>query len=530
VSDEFPIEWDDPAHAEIAWEFDPVHTPNATHPLDFDLAIGPFVGGFGWMTQDPIHVNFYMYYPHVPRTDPSGGNEGPPPDATDNIRAGAKRWLDKILPEVQEKIEHYQRTDFDAMTDAELADEVEWLPDVRRRTGRLHTQVTTPAWIGANLLTDTYKKLAGRSGTSAELEALRLAQGYGNKSIEAGEGLYRLSELAKSIPAVRAALDVDELDASVLDDLASIPDAKPFLDAFAAYLDEFGWRSGGAFSEPTWAESPSTALALVGLYLRTEGYDPAAEQRRLAEERDAWTEEVLAKLDVDERALLEDVIDAARSVARLMEDHNYWMDQRLYTTPRRLVLAAARRLVAKGELANDTDVFYLRGQELVALLRGETSGLRETAQERHADFNRWRDVTPPAYIGAPLPPEEHGRISDEFAPAGRGDLPPGVLAGNGASAGVARGPVRIVPTLDGAGRLRPGDVLVTVATLPPWTPLFAVASAVVTETGGILSHTAITAREYKLPAVLAVPNATRALKDGQLVEVDGTAGTVTVVG
>ena len=73
-------------------------------------------------------------------------------------------------------------------------------------------------------------------------------------------------------------------------------------------------------------------------------------------------------------------------------------------------------------------------------------------------------------------------------------------------------------------------LLVTVATLPPWTPMFAVACAVVTETGGVLSHTAITAREYGLPAVLAVAGATRLLKDGQLVEVDGTAGTVTVVG
>ena len=104
------------------------------------------------------------------------------------------------------------------------------------------------------------------------------------------------------------------------------------------------------------------------------------------------------------------------------------------------------------------------------------------------------------------------------------------LRGMGSSTGRARGPVRIVSALTDAGRLRPGDVLVTVATLPPWTPLFAVASAVVTETSGVLSYTAITAREYKLPAVLAVPGATRLLKDGQLVEIDGAAGMVTVVG
>ena len=520
-TDAFPVEWEDPAHAKIAWVHDPVHSPDAVKPLAFDLATMPFVAGFGWMPQDPILVNYYVYYPYAPIPAPSDDAPPPPPGTNDRLREGGRRWLEKILPEVQEKIDFYRNTAFDAMPDAALADEVERLPELRRHTGRQHTQVTTPAYIAMTLLTQTYKELVG--GT--ELDALRLVQGYGSKSIEAGEALWKVSELAKTIPAVQGALLRDDMDANVLGNLTSVSEAAPFLEAFDAYLDEFGWRSGGEFSSPTWAEAPATPLAMLRAYMQTDGYDPVADQRRLVEERDAAYQETMAKLDPDARTRLDDIVDAARNVCRLMEDHNYWMDQRLATLPRRLVLAAARRLVAKSELEQATDVWFLRGDELVGALRGERSSVRETALQRRAEYERWRTVAPPHNIGAPLPED-----ADQETPRAPAEMRGNELRGDGSSEGVARGPVRIVPELSDVGRLRPGDVLVTVATLPPWTPLFAVASAVVTETGGILSHTAITAREYKLPAVLAVPGATRLLRDGQLVEVDGTAGTVKIVG
>jgi pyruvate,water dikinase len=97
------------------------------------------------------------------------------------------------------------------------------------------------------------------------------------------------------------------------------------------------------------------------------------------------------------------------------------------------------------------------------------------------------------------------------------------------SAGVARGTARVIRSLAEAGKLQPGDVLIAVSTEPPWTPLFATASAIVTDAGGVLSHSAVVAREYRIPAVVGTGNATTTFKDGQLLEVDGNAGTVRVV-
>jgi pyruvate,water dikinase len=97
------------------------------------------------------------------------------------------------------------------------------------------------------------------------------------------------------------------------------------------------------------------------------------------------------------------------------------------------------------------------------------------------------------------------------------------------SAGVTRGTARVIRSLAEAGKLQPGDVLVAVSTEPPWTPLFATASAIVTDSGGVLSHSAVVAREYRIPAVVGTGNATKTFQDGQLIEVDGNAGIVRVV-
>ena len=113
------------------------------------------------------------------------------------------------------------------------------------------------------------------------------------------------------------------------------------------------------------------------------------------------------------------------------------------------------------------------------------------------------------FFGAPPPPAE-----------------PEVIRGAAGSPGSARGPARVVRTLAEAAKLRPGDVLVAETTAPPWTPLFATAAAIVTDTGGILSHCAVVAREYRIPAVVGTGCATATIKDGQTIEVDGTAGTV----
>jgi pyruvate,water dikinase len=145
--------------------------------------------------------------------------------------------------------------------------------------------------------------------------------------------------------------------------------------------------------------------------------------------------------------------------------------------------------------------------------------------ERRADRARWLHVLPPAKIGkgeVVLPPH----LVRFFGVTGDEPSRDGVLRGVPASAGSARGTARVIRTLDEVERLARGDILVTYATAPPWTPLFAIAAAVVTDTGGMLSHCAVVAREYGIPAVVGAKGATQRIRDGMLITVDGAEGTV----
>jgi phosphohistidine swiveling domain-containing protein len=518
----FPVSWDNPADGDLSWRFDPMHTPDVTTPLSFDLYMEPFIRGFGMLRL--CQQNYYVYV-HQPGMPPSAA--GPVPVAA--IYAGGRRWREEIIPEVQGFDEYYRLTDFDSTGAEELATELDRLVETRVRCGQLHTMATLPWWMGMMNLIGTVHELTGGD----DLAAVRLVQGYGNKSVEAGKGLWKLSRLAASIPAVQETL-LSLRDAPAekqLAALAAIPPAQTFLEQLAVFLDEFGWRSGlFEFSAPTWMEDPSVPLSQIRAFIEMPDYDFPAEQQRLAEEREKFVQDTMAPLAPDERERLHAAIDAAVDIAPILEDHNYYIDQRVGVLPRRLVLAAARRLVSTGALSRAEDVFFLTREELQSALLGRADGTAGIVERRREDMEHWGKITPPEFVGAPPREEPPQDAPDRFWGTRnlRSDRP-GELKGNAASAGIARGPARVLASLNEAVRFKPGDVLVTRTTMPPWTPLFAVASAVVTETGGILSHAAVTAREYGLPAVLCVQNATRLIKDGQPLEVDGTNGTVRIL-
>ena len=513
----FPVTFDDPADAQQCWRFSAEHMPNAVSPLEFELGTKGFLEGFGW-GMVPRQFNYFIFFAlGGPAASPP-----PSPPTTESVREGARRWREEVLPEVLGHIERYRTANFGAMDNAQLATEIERLAELRFRSGQLHTLAIRPHWEGMSLLIETYKELTGGD----DLAAMRLVQGYPTKSFESGERLWQVGRIAAGIPLVRERLLAME-SGTALDALAALRSdtaAAPFVEAFDAYLEEFGWRSNAGFGTPTWAEQPAVPLMLLRSYLQTDGYDPNEEQRRLVGERAAAVRDTMASLDEPGRARLADALDAAVAVSPQLEDHNFFIDQRLATMPRRLVLAAADRL----GFAKPNDVFFLRSAELCAALAGESGGLAALAGQRKAEFARWRTVPPPPYVGAP-PPE--GAPEQERPARGERDGDPSTgsgqrLRGTGVSAGVARGPARIIAGLNEADRLRPGDLLVTPVTQPAWTPLFAVARAVVTEVGGMLSHTAVAAREFGIPAVVNVPHATRLLKDGQLIEVDGSTGEV----
>jgi phosphohistidine swiveling domain-containing protein len=187
-------------------------------------------------------------------------------------------------------------------------------------------------------------------------------------------------------------------------------------------------------------------------------------------------------------------------------------------------LEAGVRLERQGYLKQAADVFLLHIDELLAIGRGseQTADVLPRTHFRKMMYRGFRNFEPPGELGRSVTQRTYEEDGNDLSGTR-------VLYGVGCSAGVSQAPVRVVPTLEGANLLRAGEILVTRFTDPGWTPVLGLVSGIVTEVGGLLSHAAVIGREYGIPAVLNVPDATRVLKTGQRVEIDGRAGTVRVL-
>jgi phosphohistidine swiveling domain-containing protein len=196
---------------------------------------------------------------------------------------------------------------------------------------------------------------------------------------------------------------------------------------------------------------------------------------------------------------------------------------------RRAVVRLSADLVARNAIDRPEDVWFLQREELLAALDGGFVPAAAEADDRRRTWDRQRRLVPPLYLGT-VPPMIKGFVeSAEAAIRGAAARPSAggaVIVGIPASGGRASGPVRVVHSLEEFAAVQAGDVLVAPMTAPAWTPLFDRVVAIVTDTGGAAAHASIVAREYGLPAVVGTTDATRRLRDGEIVEVDGSAGLV----
>lgn len=356
-----------------------------------------------------------------------------------------------------------------------------------------------------------------------------------NVTSEMGLALLDVADVLRPHPAVVAALEHADDDAG-LDVLDGVAGGREAREAITAFLDRYGARCVGEIdiTRPRWSERPADLFPVLLGNVRT--FVPGAGSRRFEEGRlDAWeaTQDVLARLRAlpDGGAKAEEaqrMIDRVRAFSGYREHPKFAIVRRL-AVHRRALLAEADRLVRAGVLDDPDDATFLTFDELedvVAATAGEArrSGaaddLRALVSERRATFAAHEALTPPRVI-----------TSDGEVVRGRyrrDDLPVGALAGLAVSAGTVEGRARVLRDPSGAA-CEPGDVLVTAFTDPSWTPLFVTVAALVTEAGGLMTHGAVIAREYGLPAVVGIERATELIRDGDRVRVHGTDGYVEVL-
>ncbi len=363
-------------------------------------------------------------------------------------------------------------------------------------------------WLGETNVADTLTRSAPDNVTS-----------------EMGLALLDVADVIRPHPDVVAFLQRVDDDA-FLDRLDALDGGREAADAIARYLDTYGMRCVGEIdiTRPRWAEQPTALLPLI--LANVENFEPGAARRRHEQglrEAAAKEQDVLDRLrsqpgGAQKADDTKQHIDRVRTFIGYREYPKYGMVSR-YFVYKRAMLAEADRLVQAGVLREPDDIFFLTFDELHDVARTHRLDLR-LVDRRKNDFVSYAALTPPRVL-----------TSDGEALSGtyrRDDLPPGALVGLPVSAGTVEGRARVISDIADA-HVEPGDILVTTHTDPSWSPLFVAIDGLVTEVGGLMTHGAVVAREYGLPAVVGVEHATRLIEDGQRIRVNGTDGYVEIL-
>ncbi|MEV6126890.1 rifamycin-inactivating phosphotransferase [Streptomyces violaceusniger] len=353
-----------------------------------------------------------------------------------------------------------------------------------------------------------------------------------NVTSEMGLALLDVADVIRPHPEVVAFLrGVEDIeyaeDAAFLDELAKLAGGTEARDAIESYLDRYGMRCVGEIdiTRPRWRERPTTLVPVILDNVRN--FEPGAAERRFEQGRQKARQkeqDVLSRLralpDGDRKAdETKRMIDRVRTFIGYREYPKYGIISR-YFLYKRALLAEAERLVRAGVLPEQEDIFYLTFQELHDVVRSHQVD-DHLIQQRKDAFRSYHALTPPRVL-----------TSDGEALTGayrRDDAPAGALIGLPVSAGTIEGRARVILDMAQAD-LEAGDILVTAFTDPSWSPLFVGIAGLVTEVGGLMTHGAVIAREYGLPAVVGVERATRLIRDGQRIRVHGTDGYVEILG
>ncbi|WP_246074765.1 rifamycin-inactivating phosphotransferase [Nonomuraea terrae] len=347
----------------------------------------------------------------------------------------------------------------------------------------------------------------------------------GNVTSEMGLALLDVADVIRPHPEVVAFLQGVE-DEGFLDELPKLAGGTEAREAIEAYLDRYGMRCVGEIdiTRPRWSERPTTLVPVILDNVKL--FEPGAAERRFEQgrqEAEKKERDVLSRLralpDGERKAdEAKRMIDRVRTFIGYREYPKYDIVSRFFVYKQAL-LEEAERLVRAGVLPEKEDIFSLTFQELHDVVRTNQVD-DQLIQQRKDAYRSYHALTPPRVLTS-----DGEVITGAYR---RDDVPAGALIGLPVSAGTIEGRARVILDMAEAD-LAAGDILVTAHTDPSWTPLFVAVSGLVTEVGGLMTHGAVIAREYGLPAVVGVVDATRLIRDGQRIRVHGTDGYVEIL-
>jgi phosphohistidine swiveling domain-containing protein len=534
---DFPI----PADLEGFWQWDQLHCPRPLTVLEHELLLGSTGYGFSKAIAElgsglkavARSINGYNYLGGVPLD--LGGED--PQKRADRYKRNVEalllvlgeRWDKEWQPQIIETVSRRVRQDYGAMSDAELLRTWDEMFEEVKDRWYIHGLLLY-GFFAAGQFADLYKEVTGSDDEKLGYEAL---QGFETMATWSARGLWKLSRSVRADPELLGIFEGSNPE-DIVSQLNSSVTGRAFMNDLTAYLDEFGWRADSVYelTHPSWREDPRIAVNAIQGYLAIEDdHGPDSQLESAIKRREELLADARARIGDDSARLqkFNAAYESIRCFTPLVEDHNHWIDQMGDISMRYPALELGRRCVAVGTLAASEDIFHLERADIVEAMSGVDK--KDLAAHRKANLAHFARVVPPPFIGPPPPPSDDPVIDvivRFFGLPVEPNADPRVINGVAASPGTVTARAKVVRSLAEASKLQAGDVLVCEQTLPPWTPLFSTASAVVADTGGILSHCAIVARENRIPCVVGTMTGTSMIKDGQTITVDGSRGIVRI--
>ncbi|MFC5772811.1 phosphoenolpyruvate synthase [Ectobacillus antri] len=341
-----------------------------------------------------------------------------------------------------------------------------------------------------------------------------------NITSEMGLALLDVADVIRPYPEVVAYLQEVRED-TFLEDLSQLEGGQEAKDAIVSYIQRYGMRCVGEIdlTRTRWAEHPAALVPM--LLTNIKNFTEGASQRKFEQGREAALrkeEELLQRLrqleDGEQKAQeTKQRIDTLRHFIGYREYPKYSMIHR-YFVYKQALLREAERLVQAHVIRKKEDIYELTFEELRDVVRTQTLDY-DIIDKRREAYRLYEKLTPPRVLTS-----DGEMINGAYK---RDDIPAGALVGLPVSAGVIEGRARVIASIEEAD-IEEGDILVTAFTDPSWTPVFVSIKGLVTEVGGLMTHGAVIAREYGLPAVVGVEGATKVIQDGQRIRVHGTKG------
>jgi pyruvate,water dikinase len=430
---------------------------------------------------------------------------------------------------MERNIAYLDRYDTDNASLVELAVLFEDALDIHDRHWKIHWMLNFAQFASTQALNGLLEE---QKGEAAGALMGRLQSSLEDRNWDSIEDLWRMKEEIKADPELATAFE-GETAADIMRALESSEGGRRFVrERLVPHQKSFGYKAiwSHEFAFKTWREDPAPMLEAVRGYLATD-YDFAANIASVREDLEAAKREALEGVGGEARGELEAALNRSLSMNPLTPDHHFYVDQGTNARLRLVLIDIGGKLVDAGTLDDPEDVMYLRYNELRLLMADQGAfDARALVGDRRDARDAAFDLRPPSWVGTAtqtaldFPYNALWGFPEKFyrEPAGAA----GEVRGLAASPGVVEGPAKNVTSLDEFDQVQKGDVLVCQMTNPAWVVLFTKIAGLVTDAGGVVSHPAVVAREFGIPAVVGTSDATARIKTGDRVRVNGSTGIV----